>query len=243
MKLNEDLLPNDLIDLVEPVFEIDSYKSKMGTDSDICVLSFTVNEEKPATDLMNFCEKGFDFVLDADVSAGELEDGKYKVFIEIERDKELGKNIFELVDGLKKLTGIENPKFRYYKNFRSFDVDEQTINEVIPTNKEEYEQKIQETANSNFKLFFNNGYVDSVEMLGENIIFKKKYAGPLTFKFKDCGPKDELLTRINDRIQIQQQDIAECIFLTKYLGNYNITKFGNNFFFENRGFSVLLEKK
>ena len=45
---------NDLIDLVEPVFEIDSYQSKMGNDSDIMVLSFTVLEKGAADDLVKF---------------------------------------------------------------------------------------------------------------------------------------------------------------------------------------------
>ena len=242
MKLNEDLSTNDLIDLVDPIFEIDSYKSKMGSDTDICVLSFTVEELDPANDLMNFFEKGFDFVLDADVSAGEVEDGKYKVFVEIERNKDLRKNINELVYGLKSLTGNDKPKFRYYKNFRSFNVDETTLTEV-PSNREEYEQKIQETSTSNFKEFFNRSYVDSIELLGENLFFKKQYSEKLVFEIKDCGEKEELLSRITDRIQIQQQDIAECLFLTKYLGNYNITKFGKKFFLENKGYSILLEKK
>lgn len=243
MKLNEELLANDLVDLVEPIFEIDSYKSKMGSDQDICVLSFTVNEEKPANDFMNFCEKSFDFVLDADVSAGELDNGKYKVFIEIERDKDVGKNIFELVNGIKKLTSIDSPKFRYYKNFKSYEVTEENINQVVPTDRAQYEQRIQETANSNFKNFFNNGYIEAMDIVGENIIFKKMYAESITFKIKDCGLKEELLERVTDKIQIQSRDIAECIFLTKFLGNYNITKFGNSFFFENKGYSVLLEKK
>ena len=49
------LRQSDLEFTVDPVFEIDSYKSKMGDDEDIVVLSFSVNGEQPAKDLVNFC--------------------------------------------------------------------------------------------------------------------------------------------------------------------------------------------
>ena len=85
-KFNEGLLAGDLKMLVDNIFEVDSYSSKMGEDKDIVVLAFTVGSQKPADDLVEFMESGYDFVLDADASPGELSDGKYKVFVEIERE-------------------------------------------------------------------------------------------------------------------------------------------------------------
>ena len=78
---------NDLIDLVEPVFEIDSYQSKMGTDGNIIVLSFTVLEKNAADDLVKFVESGYQFVLDADATTGEQSDGFYRVYVEMEREE------------------------------------------------------------------------------------------------------------------------------------------------------------
>ena len=51
----------------------------MGDDADMVVLSFKVGGKEPAVDLVNFIEKGFDFIIDADTSAGEMEDGDYIV--------------------------------------------------------------------------------------------------------------------------------------------------------------------
>ena len=59
----------------------------MGEDSDIVTLSFAVKGDQPAKDLVNFIETGYDFVLDADKTSGEQNDGKYRVFVEIERTK------------------------------------------------------------------------------------------------------------------------------------------------------------
>ena len=76
------LQKNDLEFTTDSIFEIDSFKSKMGDDKDIVVLSFSVLGEQPALDLVNFVEKGYPFVLDADKSSGEQADGKYRVFVE-----------------------------------------------------------------------------------------------------------------------------------------------------------------
>ena len=118
------LRQSDLEFTVDPVFEIDSYKSKMGDDEDIVVLSFSVNGEQPAKDLVNFVETGYNFVLDADKTSGEQADKKYRVFIEMERNRRVPMQILEILDGIKKLTNMPDLRFRYYKNFRSIPADE-----------------------------------------------------------------------------------------------------------------------
>ena len=40
----------------------------MGDDKDIVTLSFSVNEKHAPDDLMNFIQKGYEFVLDADAT-------------------------------------------------------------------------------------------------------------------------------------------------------------------------------
>ena len=42
---------------------------------------------------------------------------------------------------------------------------------------------------------------------------------------------------------LEGKDIAEVMFLTKYLGNFNITKIGSTFVLENKGWAVALERK
>jgi hypothetical protein len=95
----------------------------MGEDSNVAVVGFKVNDKHPAMDLMEFIEKGYDFVLDADISSGEGKDGKYQVFVEIERNKRIAEQISELLYGLKELTEVDNFKFRYYKSFHSIPAD------------------------------------------------------------------------------------------------------------------------
>ena len=92
------LQQKDLRDMVYRILEIDSFSSKMGEDKDIVTLSFSVKEHTAAQDLMNFVEKGYDFVLDADATSGEQADGTYKVLVELERNNKIQDNIMEIID-------------------------------------------------------------------------------------------------------------------------------------------------
>ena len=87
MRLSENLHAEDLRDLVKKVFEIDSFKSKIGEDEDVCVLSFSVDDKEAAEDLENFIEMGYSFVLDSDVTPGETDEGTFRVYVEIERNR------------------------------------------------------------------------------------------------------------------------------------------------------------
>jgi len=126
------LRAGDLKDLVDSIFEVDSFASKMGDDKNIVTLSFSVQDKQPAEDLANFLEKGYNFVLDADATAGEQSDGMYKVFVEIQRERGVHDNINEIIDGVAKLAAMDKFKFRYYKDFKSKDATLAEFQSVIP---------------------------------------------------------------------------------------------------------------
>ena len=230
------LLKNDLAHMVDNIIEIDSYKSKMGNDSDIVTLAFSIHGNEPAKDLENFIEKGYPFVLDADVTSGEQSDGTYKVFVEIERSKEIPTQVLEIADGVTKLANLDKMKFRYYKNFKSKDLDEENLRLSIPVDKESYEIAINETQYENYKNFFTKSYAESIDMLGETLIIKNTYAQPLRFNVTDFGKE----TMLNETINME--DMGEVIFLSKVLGDYNITKYGDTLVLTNEGYSLHLKR-
>ena len=117
--INESLQEHDLRNFLSNIVTIDSYKSKIGDDQDVIVICFTVDSEDPAKDLENFIEMGYNFVLDADVTSGETDDGTYKVFVEIERGRHAPNQIREILDGVEKISQIDNFRFRYFKSFKS----------------------------------------------------------------------------------------------------------------------------
>jgi len=234
------LQQNDLRHLVDDIFEVDSFASKMGDDKNIVTLSFSCKDKQPAEDLSNFLEKGYNFILDSDVTAGEQSDGTYKVFVEIQREKGVHDNILEILDGIGKLTGIEQFKFRYYKDFRSKNADLNEITQAIPDDPENYGIVATESNMNNFKNFFSRSFVESIDMKNDVLTIKKKYAEPINFKFIDIGDQNEILDNINETISFD--NFAEVIYLTKYVGDYNITKYGDKLTFENEGKTLVLQR-
>lgn len=144
-QLNENLEAGDLKRLISATTHIDEYKSKMGDDADVCVVSFKVSGKEPATDLVSFVEKGYDWVLDADVSSGEKEGGDYLVFIELERTPELPKQIIRMVSEINNLTEfkLEQWKVRYQKINRDLELTEESLASVIPLTPTAYNKKYQ----------------------------------------------------------------------------------------------------
>ena len=142
-QLNENLERGDLARLIHPELHIDEYKSKMGDDADVCVVSFKVAGKEPASDLVSFVEKGYDFVLDADVSSGEKEGGDYLVFVELQRSKELPEQIIKIMEDLMNLTDqkLEDWRVRYHKSIRDHDLTTESLKEIIVLTPEEYSKK------------------------------------------------------------------------------------------------------
>jgi hypothetical protein len=241
--INESLRSNDLRHFIKKVFEIDSFKSKIGNDSDVIVLSFTVDGEDPAKDLENFIEMGYEFVIDADVSTGESDDGTYKVFVEIERTRYATEQIRELLDGVQKLANLETMRFRYFKSFKSQEATLENLEATVPLDKKSYEEATDRNSMNNFSNFFSNSYADELNVVDESISFKRPFSGRVAFNILDSGNKKELYESIRGPIMMESKDMAEVMFLTKIIGNYNITKINNTFIFERNGYAVALERK
>ena len=142
-RLSEGLEQGDLGRLVHSKLHVDEFKSKMGSDADIIVLSFKVDGKEPGLDLMNFVERGYDWILDADVSSGELEDGQYLVFAEIEREPAAAKHIYQLMSDIMNLTDtdLSDWKFQYRKNSHEHDITKDNLADIIPMTPQSYRSK------------------------------------------------------------------------------------------------------
>lgn len=138
--LFEGLEKNDLIRLVHPELHIDEYKSKMGKDEDIVVISFKITGREPAEDLVNFIEKGYDWVLDADISSGEMGDGDYLVFVECDRTREFPEDVMLLINDLLNLTdqSIDEWRLIIRSNPNELEVSAENIQNNIPLTSDDY---------------------------------------------------------------------------------------------------------
>jgi hypothetical protein len=139
-QLSEGLEYGDLARLIHTKLHIDEFKSKMGDDADIVILSLKVGGKEPANDLMNFIERGYDWVLDADISAGELDDGEYLVFVEIDRNPRAPEQIMKLMDDLMNLTeqDLSDWKFQYRKSPVEYELSEENLRKKVPLTPNNY---------------------------------------------------------------------------------------------------------
>ena len=145
--VSESLERGDLHRLVHNELHIDEFTSKLGDDSDVVVLSFKVLGKEPANDLINFIEKGYDFVIDADVSSGEMDDGDYIIFVELDRTPKVIDNIVTLLEEMENLTKIKPTdwRVRYYKDRTTEHFDVESLRSMIPLTPEDYERKYGKT--------------------------------------------------------------------------------------------------
>lgn len=139
----EGLEHSDLKRLVHPELHIDEFKSKLGDDCDVVVVSFKLDAKEPALDLVAFIEKGYSWVIDADVSSGEMDDGSYIVFVELDRTPDVANNIMSLMDDLMNVTEqkIEDWRVRYYKSRKETQLSLESLQEMIPTSPEAYQRE------------------------------------------------------------------------------------------------------
>ena len=207
--LREGLRPLDLEGMVHDLFEIDVYKSKMGEDRDVCVLSFCVKDRMPAVDMMEFIEKGFNFVLDADVSAGENENGEYHVFVELPRKPKLAEYIKEITSGVRRLTGIKEWYFRYHKSFDRHSLDEQLISKLVPNSPMEYDNLIENQKTESIKQFFSKTLMDDLTRDNNTITIHKPFNQKIKLRIVD-----DVTESVSSTIQVDAASMIEVFWLT-----------------------------
>ena len=241
-QLNEGLRPLDLKEMVYPTFEIDVHRSKMGEDRDVCVLSFQVKDRAPAKDMMEFIEKGYHFVLDSDVSSGENDKGEYSVFVELSRSPKLAEQIKDITYGVKKLTGIDDFKFKYYKQPEVHNVSEETLASIIPSSASDYDGLMNKVRTEDVKRFFNKTLMDDLTLDNDVITIYKPFNSIIQLRMVKEGTADTILEGSTDIVTIDEESMSEIFWLTKVLGDYSINKVGENFMFDNNGQAMLLQR-
>jgi hypothetical protein len=146
--LFESLGFKDLEGLMKPTIHVDEFSSKMGDDDDVIVISFFVRDQQAAKDLMMWFEKGYDFVLDADRSPGEIKPGRYLVYVEIRRRSTAGGHVEQLLNDLNTLTefaGAEDWVMHYRDSTTPFSRD--AFDSTVPLTPKAYRDRYERELN------------------------------------------------------------------------------------------------
>lgn len=241
--LTEGLRANDLNGLILDKFTIDQYKSKMGNDEDIVVVAFKVADKYPCIDAMEFVEKNYDFVLDADMSTGEEIDGKYSLFVEFERNDSFPKLLNKVIKGLERLCNCSDWKFKYFKDTETHKYSEEAVRNFVPLTADAYILRVKEQKIDDVSEFFNQGTTEVLDIdENNNLLIGKTFSGNLELVLEDYGSYDELVDRIPGHIQLDEESNSQVLFLEKYLGNYEIFKIDGKFLIRNGNRAMIVRR-
>jgi hypothetical protein len=141
--LTEGLDYHDLEGQMLPIVSVDEYAAHMGKDSEIVTLAFTVKSEAAGKDLGDWFERGYDWVLDAQVSEGEVKPGQYLVFVEMNRRTSVPKRIIELLDDLETLTALSVKDWTIIVDEEEYQPEEDILKQVITISPHQYREEIE----------------------------------------------------------------------------------------------------
>ena len=130
--------------MVKPTIHVDEFSSKMGEDDEIVVASFYLRDRQAAQDLVDWFEKGYDFVLDADLSPGEIRPNRYLVYVEIKRRSSTGAKLQEILDDFDTLTEHQGSDWIMHYDGQEYPFSVETFKQLVPGSPTEY-RKRQET--------------------------------------------------------------------------------------------------
>jgi hypothetical protein len=141
MRLNEGLDYHDMKGQIDPKVSVDEYAAKMGEDSQIVTLTFILKNKEAAKDLVSWLEIGYDYILDASVSDGEVEPGKWLVFVEMKRRSNVPEKIVQILKDLETLTDRDVKDYVLKIDDEEYDANEDVLKQVIILNPREYERE------------------------------------------------------------------------------------------------------
>jgi hypothetical protein len=139
--LNEGFGYKDLVGMMKPTIHIDEFSSKMGDDDEIVVASFYVRDKQAGEDLVNWFEKGYDFILDADMSPGEVKPNRYLVYVEMKRRSTTGARIQELIDDFGTLTEYAGDGWTMHYEGKDYDFNVEQYNSLVPDSPASYRER------------------------------------------------------------------------------------------------------
>ena len=140
-QLFESLQYKDLDGLMKPTIHVDEFSSKMGDDDDIIVVSFFVRDPQAAKDLMMWFEKGYDFVIDADKSPGEIKPNRYLVYVELRRRSTAGAHVETLLNDLNTLTEFDTSDWIMHYKGKEMPFSRDAFDATVPLSPKAYRER------------------------------------------------------------------------------------------------------
>ena len=139
--LFESLEFKDMEGLLKSTIHVDEFSSKMGDDDDVIVVSFFVRSKEAAKDLVNWFEKGYDWVLDADTSPGEIKPGRFLVYIELRRRSSAPDHLANAISDLATLTEYKPADWIMVYRDKETPFSVKEFSQQVPLSPKEYRKE------------------------------------------------------------------------------------------------------
>ena len=138
--INESLDYHDLVNMILPIITVDKYEAKLGDDDEIVTITFTVKGKQVGEDLVDWLERGYDYILDAQTSEGEVSPGKWLVFVEMDRRTKVPERIVEIIEDMVTLTDLPLKEWTVVIDEEEYEVDVGVLKSKMILSPHQYRQ-------------------------------------------------------------------------------------------------------
>jgi hypothetical protein len=235
----------DLKDTIQSLISIDEFQPKAGSEENVIVVAFYFNDKEPAQDLNTFIQRGFIDTLDVEVSPNTDEDGRYLVFVEMDRSIDFPQKFNALVKDVENLTGKLDWRIKPYLSDADFPFGDPQIfkNVILVSNayqsKEEFKMS---NMNENINEFFKSSMLTGLTIT-ENTVILLHNRSKIVAEVIDVGDYDTVIGRnalAESAFNLGQKSF-EAKVLSSMLGNYDVFPI-DKFLLLTRGEQVMLVK-
>jgi hypothetical protein len=125
---------------------------------------------------------------------------------------------------LKKLTGIDNWKFKYHKMSDEFDMTQESLDRVVPPTPNEYDRNLNKLQTEGIKRFFNKTLMDDLTLDGDVITIHKPFNRQIKLRMVKEAATDSILEGVVDAIimdEAQNSTKKELTTLMTRVGHFS----------------------
>ena len=232
------ILQNEMKDFISKHITIDSHQAKLGNDNDVSVLKLESSDKTVAKDIVQFIESGFKFVLDADFSPSKNKQGYYDIFIEVERNQDLPKNIISLTRDIENVTGMIPWTFSFYKDTKNHKLTHENLNNYIPTSQSEYDFLTNEEIDEDINKFFESSSINKIQRNGKTVTLNKMYS-------KHSFDVVSMNNKVTEGIfKIDNSSQSESDYINSWLGaGFKVIKLDESFKVSKDNKNIILKAK
>jgi len=217
----------DLHGTILPFVSIDEFEPKAGKDTEVIVVAFYLLDQDPAEDLNTFIQRGVIDSLAVEVSPNTDDEGRYLVFVEMERDDTFPNKFQALLKDVENVSGKMDWKVKtYLSDDREFDFNDPEIYKFIILNPEEYISKdefMKESMEDKVKSFLQDAHIMYCNFNGNTVTMGRGNRAIIA-EVVDVGDYDTVIGRnflAESAFRLTNTPI-EATVLTGMLGVYEV---------------------